>query len=181
MTRPRQIFVSIAAAIAIPAAAYALFTARQDDTLCFTSGAATYRIAPDAASPDFRVRIADGAARPDLRVQLVDSAEIADFVLVDDFSATAQRPCRSSTPIQTVTHDSGETAPDVTVNLSAAPGPADYKIYVHSLRYSQQDAAALLAAIWTADRRREAAALDRSKMADRIRPSSTMVAVTPAD
>ena len=49
------------------------------------------------------------------------------------------------------------TRPDVTVRLSAE-GPADYTIYVHSARFSQQDAAALLAAIWQAERRRELAA-----------------------
>jgi len=37
-------------------------------------------------------------ARPDLRMRLVDSAEKADFVLVDDFSAGEQAPCRSATP-----------------------------------------------------------------------------------
>lgn len=150
--------------------------------MCFASGSATYRIAPDAATPDFRVKIADNAARSDLKMQLVDRPEIADFVLVDDFSAREQAPCRSSAPVQTVTLDTGELTPDVTVNLSADNGAADYKIYVHSVRYSQQDAAALLAAMWKADRRRDAsAASDRSTVTDRIRPASTIVAITPAD
>ena len=49
-----------------------------------------------------------------------------------------------------------ECCPDVTVNLSADPARSDYKIYVHSVRYSQQDAAALLAAMWKTGQRREA-------------------------
>jgi hypothetical protein len=145
----------LVAAIAVPAAAHSTF-APTKETLCFASGATTYQIARNTASPDFRIKIADASATPDLRMQLVDSAEIADFVLVDDFSGKEQAPCRSSTPIQTVTLDADATAPDVTVNLSADGAVSDYKIYVHSMRYSQQDAAALLAAMWKTGQRREA-------------------------
>jgi hypothetical protein len=147
------------AAVAVPAAAHSTF-APSKESLCFASGATTYQIARNAPSPDFRIRIADGAARPDnradLRMQLVDRAEIADFVLVDDFSGEAQAPCRSSTPIRTVALDADTEKPDVTVDLSADAGLSDYKIYVHSVRFSQQDAAALLAAIWKTNRQREA-------------------------
>ena len=145
----------LVAAIAIPAAAHSTF-APTKDTLCFASGATTYQIARNAPAPDFRIKIADASASPDLRMQLVDSAEMADFVLVDDFSGKEPAPCRSSTPIQTVTLDADAAAPDVTVNLSADPARSDYKIYVHSVRYSQQDAAALLAAMWKTGQRREA-------------------------
>jgi hypothetical protein len=144
------------AAIAIPAVAHSTF-APAPENLCFASGATTYQIARNAASPDFRIKIAEGAARPDLRMQLVDSAESADFVLVDDFSARQQPPCRSSTPIRTVALDADTAKPDVTVDLSANAAASDYKIFVHSVRFSQQDAAALLAAMWKTDRRREAA------------------------
>jgi hypothetical protein len=54
--------------------------------------------------------------------------------------------------------DADARAPDVTVNLSADAAGADYKIYVHSVRFSQQDAAAMLAAMWKASQRRELAA-----------------------
>ena len=145
----------LVAAIAVPAAAHSTF-APTKETLCFASGATTYQIARHTASPDFRIKIADASVSPDLRMQLVDSAEMADFVLVDDFSGKEPAPCRSSTPIQTVTLDADTTAPDVTVNLSADGARSDYKIYVHSLRYSQQDAAALLAAMWKTGQRREA-------------------------
>jgi hypothetical protein len=143
------------AAIAIPAAAHSTF-APTGEGLCFASGATTYQIAHNAPAPDFRIRIADASATPDLRMQLVDRAEIADFVLVDDFSGKEPAPCRSSTPIRTVTLDAGTGKPDVTVNLSADAADPDYKIYVHSVRYSQQDAAALLAAMWKTSQQREA-------------------------
>src|SRR5262245_19041700 len=95
--------VVLIAAIAVPVAAHSAF-APSEANLCFSSGATTYQIARNASSPDFRIKIADCAARPDaradLRMQLVDRAEMADFVLVDDFSGTEPAPCRSSTKIQ---------------------------------------------------------------------------------
>ncbi len=133
-------------AIAVPAAAHSTF-APVPESLCFASGATTYQIAHDAAAPDFRIKIADASPQADLRTQLVDR---------DDFSGTGPVSCRSSTPIQTVTLDAGTAKPDVTVNLSANAADPDYKIYVHSVRYSQQDAAALLAAMWKTGQRREA-------------------------
>jgi hypothetical protein len=144
----------LVAAVALPAAAHSTF-APAHKTLCFANGATTYQIARNAAVPDFRIRIADSTAKPDLRMRLVDSAELADFVLVDDFSAGEQAPCRSSTPIRTVALDADTATPDVTVTLSADDAVSDYKIYVHSVRFSQQDAAALLAAMWKTDQRRE--------------------------
>lgn len=156
MNRVQKTLILIAA-VAVPVAAHSSF-APSSDTRCFNSGAATYRIEDRAATPDFRIKIASNAPRPDLRMQLVDSPEIADFVLVDDFSASDPVPCRSSTPIQTVAMNDGATTPDVTVKLSADGRAADYRIYVHSVRYSQQDAAALLAAMWKAEQRRDVTA-----------------------
>ena len=154
MNRLQKSLILIAA-IAVPAAAHSTF-APVPDSLCFASGATTYQIAHNAAAADFRIRIADASYRADLRMQLVDRAEIADFVLVDDFSGKGPVSCRSSTPIRTVTLDTGTAKPDVTVNLSAGAADPDYKIYVHSMRYSQQDAAALLAAMWKTSQQREA-------------------------
>jgi len=145
----------LVAAVALPAAAHSTFVPTRE-TLCFASGATTYQIARNAPAPDFRIKIADTSAKPDLRMRLVDSAEKADFVLVDDFSAGEPAPCRSSTPIRTVALDADTAKPDVTVTLSADAALSDYKIYVHSVRFSQQDAAALLAAMWKTDQRREA-------------------------
>ena len=154
MNRQRQSLILIAA-IAIPAAAHPTFEPTAEG-LCLASGAATYRIARDAPAAEFRIKIADDTARPDLRMQLVDRAEIADFVLVDDLSGQEPAPCRSATPIRTVTVDTDTAQPDVTVNLSANAGVSDYKIYVDSVRFSQRDAAALLAAMWKTDQRRDA-------------------------
>lgn len=124
---------------------------------CFASGASTYQIVTNVAAPDYRIRIDSAAAQPDLRMQLVDRPEYADFVLVDDFSGEPST-CRSSTPVRTVTLDGVAAKPDVTVHLSADAKGADYRLYVRSARFSQQDAAALLAAMWKADQRHKLAA-----------------------
>jgi hypothetical protein len=150
-----KVFV-LAAALAVPAAAYAMKAAPKQP-LCFASGASTYQIVTNVTAPDYRIRIDAEAARPDLKMQLVDRPEHADFVLVDDFSSSEPRTCKSSTPIRTVTLDAATGLPDVTVKLSADTKGADYRLYVHSARFSQEDAAALLAAMWKADQRRSLA------------------------
>jgi hypothetical protein len=148
------------AAIAAPAAAYSMMAVPpkpQPLSNCFASGSSTYQIVANAAAPDYRIRIDSVAAHPDLRMQLVDRAEHADFVLVDDFSGESST-CKSSTPVRTVTLDGVAAKPDVTVHLSADAKGADYRLYVRSARFSQQDAAALLAAMWKADQRHKLAA-----------------------
>ena len=147
----------LVAAIAVPAAAHSTF-APSRESLCFASGATTYQIARNAAAPDFRIKIAgrDFDASPDLRMQLVDQRRDRRFRPGRRFQRPRAGPCRSSTPIRTVSLDADTAKPDVTVNLSADAAVSDYKIYVHSVRFSQQDAAALLAAMWKTDQRREA-------------------------
>jgi hypothetical protein len=117
---------------------------------CFTSGTATYRISAAAPAPDYRVRIDNAAAQPDLRVGLVDQPEIADFVLVDDLDDVQGNACAASTPPKTIRVDAGEMLPDLTVSLSqiGATDASDFKLYVRSARFSQEDAAALFGVMW---------------------------------
>jgi hypothetical protein len=147
MERIRKSLV-LAAVIAVPAAAHSTFAPADD--LCFASGAATYRLAPNAAAPDYRVKIDNNAPLPDLRMALVDRPEIADFVLADDFGAAPSNACRPPARVKTIKLDSETLSPDVTVSLSPGDTMPDYRVYVHSARYSQQDVAALLAALWKA-------------------------------
>jgi len=145
--------------IAVPAAIAVSFSA-SDDAPCFIAGNTGYRMS-DSASANVTVRIDNAAAKPDLRVQLIDDAAAADFVLLDD--GVAAGACPGRTAIQSVHLDPTAAKPDLTVALSRAP--AAYKIYVRSAGFSQQDAAALFAAIWrnagkTAGSGREFAARD---------------------
>ena len=157
MDRSHKILLALAL-LAVPAVGTAAHSFLAiPESLCFASGAATYRISPAATSPDYRVRIDNAAPRPDLRMQLVDRPEIADFVLADDFGASERGACRSSVPVRTVKVDTETDAPDVTVVLSTDATGSDYRIYVHSVRFSHQDAAGLLAAMWKATQQRKLA------------------------
>ena len=132
---------------AVPAAAHALLLPTTNP--CFPSGTATYRISAAAQAPDYRVRIDNAAPHPDLRVGLVDQPEIADFVLVDDLDAVQGNACAAPTP-KTIRVDAGEMLPDLTVSLSqiGAAEASDFKLYVRSARFSQEDAAALFGVMW---------------------------------
>ena len=159
MERIRKTLILLALFAILPAAHS---TITPPESLCFASGASTYRLEPAAAQPDVRVRIDNAAQNPDLRIQMVDRPELADFVLADDYGATANPAnpsCRSPMPAKTVTIDGKTPHPHVTVQLSPDATDPDFRVYVHSVRYSHQDAAALLAATWTAARSRDLADL----------------------
>jgi hypothetical protein len=159
MDRLRKTLILVAV-IAVPAAAHSTFA--PGDDFCFASGAATYRLAPRSSSPDYRVKIDNAAPRPDLRMRLVDRPELADFVLADDFGAMPGNACRSAVPVKTIKVDSETSTPDVVVSLAPSIAP-DYKIYVHSVRHSHQDVAALLAVLWKAQQAHSA----KAKLAER--------------
>jgi hypothetical protein len=146
--------------IAIPAAGQAFFPVGQaflsPSQDCFTSGSSAYRIS-STSQPDFRVRIDNAAAKPDLRIQLIDQSASADFVLVDDLDAAQGHACPASTALKTIRIDDNEKSPDLTISLSTDATPSDYKLYVHSARFSDQDAAALFGVMWQTSRRRDLA------------------------
>jgi len=145
------------AVITAPIAAHSALST--PEPLCFADGAATYRLAPAIRLPDIRVRFDNDALRPDLRMQLVDRPEIADFVLVDDYGGRPSSTCRSSIPAKTIKIDAAAKLPDVTVALSTDVAAPHYRVYVHSARFSHQDAAAFLAAMWKVGQRREHTAI----------------------
>jgi hypothetical protein len=162
MERWQKILV-LTAVVIVAAGGSAAYSTRvtPPEGLCIASGSATYRISPTTAAPDYRVRIDNGASHPDLRMQLVDSPELADIVLADDFAASGSTSC-GSLPTKTVRLDTKDNAdsrtPDVTVALTPDAATPDYRVYVHSVRFSHDDAAALLAATWKAAQKRELAA-----------------------
>ena len=145
----------LVAAVALPAAAHSTFAPTRE-TLCFASGATTYQIARNAAAPDFRIKIADASAKPDLRMRLVDSAENGRFRA----GRRLQRRGAGALPLLDADpHRGARRRHRKARRHGHAFGRrrlSDYKIYVHSVRFSQQDAAALLAAMWKTDQRREA-------------------------
>jgi hypothetical protein len=135
---------------AAPPPAVAPVTVAAAADLCFTAGPVTYRVSTGTSTPDYRVRIDSGAAdphsAPDLRIQLVDNVESADFALVDGFSGD-HGTCASAGRIRTVALVDDASAADVTLRLSGEPSETDLKLFVHSDRFGDRDAAALFAAM----------------------------------
>lgn len=134
---------------AVPAgAAGVYFGSAPDIAPCLATPTGAFRISDKTA--DYTVRIDDAATAPSLRLQIVADPTVADFVLVDDGAS-----CPSGAQIKSVRIDPTATTPDITIALTHAP--ADKKIYVKSARFSEQDGAALFAAVLKAGTRALAA------------------------
>jgi hypothetical protein len=140
--------------LAVPAAAQAFLPPKH---LCLSAGAAAYQLSASARDPDFKVRIDNRATHPDLRMQLVDQSTSADFVLVDDVDVADSDACQASAALKTIRVDGDEKRPDLTISLAADGEAADFKLYVRSVRFSHEDAAALFGVMWRASRLRNVA------------------------
>lgn len=140
----------MALVIAVPAATAGSFLSSGSSGAvpCFAASNATYKLSGDAAA-DYTVRIDNAAVSPSLRMQMVDDPAAADFVLVDD--GDAAEACKAAASIKTIRVDAAAAEPDVTVALTRTA--ADYKIFVKSSNFSEQDAAALFAVIWRTARK----------------------------
>lgn len=131
-------------ALALPATASSLFSSLESAP-CFIAGSDGYQItAVKSGSVNHIIRFDNKTPNPNLRMQLVDDPARADFVLVDD--GNAANACAEASHIEIIRLDPLALRPELTVALSRAP--ADYKIYVRSAHYSDQDAAALFAVMW---------------------------------
>jgi hypothetical protein len=139
---------AVAAIAAVAAVGASSYVASSPAAPCFVAGATAYRMST-AAAASYIVRIDNSAPAPDLRLQLVDDPAAADFVLVDE--GDAGHACTAATAIRSVRVDPQAREADLTVALSR--DPAARKIYVRSAAFSEQDAAALFAAIWQDSRR----------------------------
>jgi hypothetical protein len=129
----------------IPAAAPPFFA--KSPELCFTSGTATYRLAPDAITADYTVAIDNSAEFPDLRIRLVDQVASADFAITDDAGMLPGDPCRGAGALKTVRLVPRGARADITIGVTHASLDADLTLYVHSARLDHFQAAALLALI----------------------------------
>ncbi len=138
------LLVAVAAIPAVAAGAYYKIGSKTAvEKPCFIAGNAGYKL---SAHGDARhiVRIDNQAALPHLRMQLVNDPAAADFVLVDDSDASIA--CKGVSVVESIRIDPAAAKPDLIVAVSREA--ADYKIYLHSNNYNEQDAAALAAVIW---------------------------------
>jgi hypothetical protein len=113
---------------------------------CIALGAGNLEIGSPPWHADLHVSFTDDPRLATVRVAIADNPETADFTVVDDvdsvddnnacdttpatqFVAIAARASTSNTPVIYLTHDDAA---------------ADYRIYVHSLRFTAREAAALI-------------------------------------
>jgi hypothetical protein len=146
MRRSHIAFIA-ALAVAVPGVTAAAYFGLSGKAVagkpCFIAGNAGYVLA-SSGSARHVVRIDNDATKPHLRMQFVNDPAAADFVLVDDSDASIA--CKGVSVVESILIDPAAAKPDLLIAVSRQP--ADYKIYLHSDNYDEQDAAALAAVIW---------------------------------
>ena len=93
-----------------------------------------------------------------VRVQLTNNAAAADFAVLDDIDSAEANGCQVNAATRFVAISAKPSASEPVIYLSP-DGPADYRIYVSSKRFSARDAAALIVGANGPPRRMAAAAL----------------------
>ncbi len=87
-----------------------------------------------------------------VRVQIADNAEGADFAVLDDVDSAEASACEVNAATRFVAISATPSASEPVIYLSP-DGPADYRIFVRSKRFTARDAAALIVGASGAPRR----------------------------
>jgi hypothetical protein len=138
-----KILVSIVPLIAV--AIFARIELSPTQRPCIAIGAGTVELGSDPWHADLHVGFTDDPALATVRVALADSPEAADFVVVDDNATTDDTTCGVTAATQFVAIAADPTKHSPLIYL-AESGPADYRIFVRSSRFSVREAAALIVA-----------------------------------
>jgi hypothetical protein len=109
---------------------------------CIAVGANSVELGSAPWHADLHVDFTDDPTLATVRVALADSPEAADFVVVDDSADSDDNGCNmAATQIVAIAADPTKTSPLIYL---AQDGPADYRIFVRSSRFSAREAAALI-------------------------------------
>jgi hypothetical protein len=136
--------VLVSAVPLIAAAAVARFEFVPSPLPCIAIGADTLQIASAPWHADLHVSFTDDPKLATVRVAVSDRAETADFAVIDDVDDTDDSDCRSTPATQFIAISAEGSGSAPVIYLSHDDGPSDYRIFVHSSRLSEQDAAALV-------------------------------------
>jgi hypothetical protein len=148
-------FALLLALLALSNNASANFIISTNDS-CYGSGVYKYHFSSTLFSPDYTVKVSSTAFSPDLTIKIVDDPRKADLILTDDFRNAHMQMCVSNTQYgaKTIKVSSTAFSPDITIKLTEYSYSVDYTIFVASTRLSVEEAAALFAVIWQANRDR---------------------------
>lgn len=111
---------------------------------CIALGSDTIEIASAPWHADLHVSFTDNPALATVRVAISDSAETADFTVIDDVDAADEGACATTPATQLIAISPHRTAASPVIYLSHENGAADYRIFVHSRRFTDREAAALI-------------------------------------
>jgi len=107
-------------------------------------GSGSVEIASAPWHADLHVSFTDDPRLATVRVAISNNAETADFAVVDDTNATADNACEATPATQFIAITARNAGGALVIYLSHDEGPADYRIFVRSNRFTDRQAAALI-------------------------------------
>ena len=129
-------------ASAVPLIAAAVFARGEFSTgsrPCIAIGGASVQITSSPWQAQLQVSFTSAT----VRVQLSENAGAADFAVVDDVDSAEDGACAANAATRFVAISTSPPLAAPVIYLSP-DGPADYRIFVHSKRFTARDAAALV-------------------------------------
>jgi hypothetical protein len=111
---------------------------------CIAVGSNTVEITSAPWHADLHVSFTDDPRLATVRVAISDNAETADFAVIDDVDAADEGVCMATPATQFIAISGRAAAASPVIYLMHENGAADYRIFVHSKRFSAREAAALI-------------------------------------
>jgi hypothetical protein len=111
---------------------------------CIAIGAGTVEIASAPWHADLHVSFTDDPKLATVRVAISDDAETADFTVIDDVDTPEDNACATTPATQFVAISRRAMGAAPIIYLTHEDGAADYRIFVHSRRFTDREAAALI-------------------------------------
>jgi len=115
-----------------------------DTSPCLAIGANTLQIASVPWHADLHVSFTEDPSLATVRVAISDDAETADFAVVDDVDGMEDTACGETPGTQFVAISTQASGSAPVIYLSHDDRASDYRIFVHSKRFTERDAAALV-------------------------------------
>jgi hypothetical protein len=137
-----KLLVSAVPVIAVALLAHAEFF--PDTSPCLAIGANALQIATVPWHADLHVSFTEDPSLATVRVAISDDAETADFAVVDDVDGMEDTACGETPATQFVAISAQASGSGPVIYLSHDGGASDYRIFVHSNRFTERDAAALV-------------------------------------
>jgi hypothetical protein len=137
-----KVLVSVVPLIAAAILARVEFFLSDRPCIAIASGSVQLASAPWHA--DLHVSFTDDPGLATVRVAVSDNAATADFAVIDGADAAEENACEATAATQFVAISSRPGASSPVIFLSHDDGPADYRIFVRSKRFTERDAAALI-------------------------------------